>query len=205
MVSNGHRFSRFAFTLIELIFAIVVISIAVISLPMMTQLVSKGIESNIVQEAIFAASTELMSASSGYWDANSMSDANLSNLSRVIDISGDCNNTASSDRFRLRPGHIAQPLHRRCIDSNTTTPADASDVNFPNLNNAAHTSQPIFLLSNPEATGYKNDYNSTLSVTRTNDIKFITVSISDSSGNLITTLRTQSANIGEIDYFKRRF
>lgn len=205
MVTNRHKLSRFAFTLIELIFAIVIVSIAVISLPMMTQFISKGVESNIVQEAIFAASTELMGASSGYWDRNSMEDNNVSHISRVIDISGDCNNIALSDRHRLRPGHIAQPLHRRCIDSNTTTPADASDINFPNLDNAEHASQVIFLLPSPEATGYKDDYNSVLDVTRTNDIKFMTVSVTKSNGDLITTLRMQSANIGEIDYFKRRF
>ncbi len=49
------RFRR-AFTLIELIFAIVIIAISVISLPMMTQVTSSGVAGNLeTQEAIFKA------------------------------------------------------------------------------------------------------------------------------------------------------
>jgi prepilin-type N-terminal cleavage/methylation domain-containing protein len=50
---------RLAFTMIELIFAIVIIAISVMSLPMMTQVTSAGIERNLVQEAIFASVAEI--------------------------------------------------------------------------------------------------------------------------------------------------
>jgi len=79
---TNHR-KRFAFTMIELIFAIVIIAISVMSLPMMAVVTQRGMENNIVQEAIFAASAELMGATSGYWDENSMQDINVSHLSRV--------------------------------------------------------------------------------------------------------------------------
>ena len=47
---------RQAFTLIELIFAIVIIAISVVSLPMMTQATSSGVFSNLeTQEAILKA------------------------------------------------------------------------------------------------------------------------------------------------------
>lgn len=197
-------FSRFAFTLLELIFAIVIISITILSLPMMSQINARGIEDNIVQEAIFAASTELMGSSAGYWDTNSMDDSDLSHISRVIDIGGDCNNTSSSDRYRLRVGHIAQPFHRRCVVSTTGVCADASSSSFPNLNNAVHSTREVFLNNNPQSAGYKKTYYSELNITRVDDIKFITVDVSDSDGTLVV-LKMQSANIGEIDYFKRRF
>lgn len=204
MVSKKNRLGRFAFTMIELIFAIVIIAISVLSLPMITQVTAKGVESNIVQEAIFAASAELMGAASGYWDSNSMQDYNLSHMSRVIDVDGDCDNNTTSSRYRLRAGHIEQPLHRRCVISNAGIVNNASDATFINLNNAVG-SHTIFLLPNPEATGYKNDYNSSVSITQAGDIKYININVTDSDGDLITVLKMQSANIGEIDYFKRGF
>ena len=203
MVKGAKRLSRRAFTLIELIFAIVIISIAVVSLPMMIQVNNKGMEDSMVQEAIFAASAELMGASAGYWDANSMADNNVSHLSRVIDIGATCENNSSSVRHRLRPGHIAQPLHRRCVEIAVVSPANAPNNTYPNLNNAVHTNKSLFLNSNPQASGYKKDYNSSLSVVQNGDIKEMQISITDSNGNLLTRLRMQSANIGEIDYYKR--
>ncbi|WP_366755894.1 type II secretion system protein [Sulfurimonas sp.] len=50
---------KYAFTLIELIFAIVIIGISVMSLPMLTQVTSSAIEKNLVQEAIFASVAEI--------------------------------------------------------------------------------------------------------------------------------------------------
>jgi prepilin-type N-terminal cleavage/methylation domain-containing protein len=199
------KLNRLAFTMIELIFAIVIIAIAVMSLPMMTQVTSKGIESNIVQEAIFAASAELMGASSGYWDLNSMQDNNVSHLSRVIDVDGDCDNNASNSRFRLRPGHIEQPLHRRCVFSVSGDVNNTSSNLFPNLNNAVHGSQDIFIDTTTDPSGYKETYKSIVSVDTNNSIKTITVSVTHANGDPITTLRMQSANVGEIDYFKRMF
>jgi len=210
VVKGSKHFAREAFTLIELIFAIVVISIAVVSLPMMIQVNNKGIENSMVQEAIFAASAELMNASAGYWDANSMFDNNVSHLSRVIDIGSDCNNDNNSTRFRLRPGHIAQPFHRRCVDGNITdvAPANALSNVFVNLNNAddGGVSKIMFTESVTEAQGYKKTYSSEVSVSQDAtdaNIKHININVTDSNGKLVTVLKMQSANIGEIDYYKR--
>lgn len=201
MVNKKSALGRFAFTMIELIFAIVVISIAVITLPMMAQMTSKGIEDNIVQEAIFAASAELMGATAYYWDLNSMQDNNLSNLERVIDIGG-----ASCDADRLRPGHVNQPYHRRCLDSNATVVVNTPDNTFPNLNNL--TSRTLFeneAAAGSRDAGYKGSYDTNVTITTTDDVKKITVSIINSDGDTITSLSTYSANIGEIDFYKRRF
>lgn len=186
----------FGFTMIELIFAIVVIAISVMSLPMMTQVTNQGIEESLIQEAVFASSAELMGATAGYWDGNSMEDINESSLSRVIDLSLDCNATS-----RLRPGHINQPYHRRCLDNPLATAANAG---AGTLDAMVQVNQAIFLNPNPEATGYKASYTSDISVVRNGHIKTITSTIKN-NGNIVTVLRAQSANIGEIDYFKRTF
>lgn len=214
MVSRKTALSRFAFTMIELIFAIVVISIAVITLPMMAQITSKGIEDNIAQEAIFAASAELMGATSYYWDFNSMYDNNVSRLERVIDVGGTCENNSSDPDYRLRPGHVNQPYHRRCLESSAIGIADTNSTIFPNLKNAEHGSELIFTDAIKDAAGYKNNYYSTVAVgnfnetgAADNNVKRITVTVTDSATppNPITLLHTYSANIGEIDYYKRRF
>ena len=207
MVNTKSSFYKSAFTLIELIFAVIIISIAVISLPMMTQITSKGVDSNLAQEAIFAASAELMGATSYYWDLNYMQDSNVSHLSRVIDIGATCENNSSNPRYRLRTGHIDQPYHRRCLESNSTVAAGTNSSLFPNLNNAAHTAADIFLNPTGSGSGYKDNYKSAVTVTNEtdNNIKKITVSITKNDGTPITVLSTYSANVGEVDYYKRRF
>ncbi|MCF6339808.1 MAG: prepilin-type N-terminal cleavage/methylation domain-containing protein [Sulfurimonas sp.] len=188
-----------AFTMIELIFAIVIIAIAVLSLPMITRVTSEAIDDNLVQEAIFAGAAELMSASAGYWDENSMQDINISFISRVIDISGDCNLTTN-----LRPGHIAQPLHRRCLDNPATPANDAAGGLVIDLNDAAKNGN-LYTNVTTNAAGYKETYNSVITVTTIGNVKTITSTISNLDGIPIVVLNIQSANIGEIDYYKRRF
>jgi len=205
---------RSAFTLIELIFAIVVIAIAVISLPMMTQATSKGIEANMVQEAIFAASAELNQAVTANWDEASIEPGFPNSLERVID-DGNCTSNPSSPRYRLKPGHIVQPYHRRCLDSNTTAASNAST-------NAAVTSLDdmekvgnIFDDTNTDAAGYKKVYTVSVAVDANvnfnganTNMKKITVSVFESIGGvatLVTSLVTYSANIGEVDYYKRSY
>lgn len=65
---------RFAFTLIELIFAIIIMSIVVLSLPVMSQVIGKGAENNLVQEAILVASGDMFKIISGKFDENSKDD-----------------------------------------------------------------------------------------------------------------------------------
>ena len=192
------------FTLIELIFAIVIISISVLSLPMMTQVTSKAINSNLVQEAIFAASAELNGVIAAHWDENSMFDDN-SSLARVIDIDDNCHDAKLT-------GHINQPLHRRCLNSSSINPKDsADDDTIYALEDLAHTSENIFSTSQTSAQGYKQEYNSIVEIDRintsfgsdTNNTKEIKLTVTNADGDVITILKSYSANIGEVDYFKK--
>jgi len=197
--------SKDGFTLIELIFAIVVISIVVVSLPMMMQTTTKTIDNNLVQEAIFGASAQLNGAITAHWDENSMQD-DKDGLARVIDV-----NDTSCTNHR-RKGHIAQPLHRRCLDDSSTDPLDdAQDDEIFALEDMQTNDEELFD-NNSSAQGYKKSYKYTISVQRdvdfngTNeDMKEIDINITDENGNLITVLKTYSANIGEVDFYKRRY
>jgi len=189
---------RVAFTLIELIFAIVIIGISVISLPLLNNTIDRTMEANLVQEAIFSASTELMGVTAGYWDENSMQDINKSSFSRVIDIAKDCNETT-----KLRFGHIAQPYHRRCLDNLATQPFNQKGGVVFDINDATHDWDDIFVNDTTDASGYKQTYQSKVTSDLDGNVKKITITVRDEKGDIITVLHSQSANIGEIDYYKR--
>ena len=209
MVRTKKALHRAAFTLIELVFAIIIISISIVSLPIIMQINAEGVEKSIVQEAIFAASAELMGATSYYWDARSIEDINISHLSRVIDVNGDCNATT-----RQRVGHV----NRRCLDSNATvanyTAEDAVTTNF-GLNRSVHVAGDMFDNIVTEASGYKQSYKSKMEIAKGNDIngtqsdnvKVLTVTVTDPNdiNETLTSLKIFSANIGEVPYYKRRF
>ena len=210
---------RAAFTLIELIFAIVIIAISVISLPMMSQTVAKGIDANIVQEAIFAAATELNEAVTAHWDENSIEESMSDSSARVIEtVINMCENDANLSTFRQMSGHINQPLHRRCLDANTTvtTPSNARVTAVVSLDDMEHGDRNI-TIGTPGSEGYKETYQSNVDVTNTNvifgtdqinpnpNIKRILSTVKNKDGTTIAVLRTYSANIGEVDYYKRNY
>ena len=195
---------RGAFTLIELIFAIVVIAISVISLPTMTQSTSKGIETNIAQEAIFAAATEINEATTAHWDENSMQD-DKNGLARVIDVE---DNSCSDN---LRVGHLTQSLHRRCLDDSSTDASNSANDDEVYALEDMQKSDENLTDSDADATGYKKNYTTTIEVSSDatfgslnsdKNIKLITVTIK-SDGDTITKLKTYSSNIGEVDYYKK--
>lgn len=214
-----------AFTLIELIFAIVVIAISVMSMPMMSQVTASGMSGALVQEAIFASLAEIRHAATYTWDEESLRDANdinsssYNNLSRVVAINladpTDCANSGAVDTagnaIIRRPGHIS----RRCLD-NLNTPVLGTPT-FYAVEAAVHANRNAFTGGGSSQSAYKEQYTSTLSVNYcgnagacqlniaalNNDLKEIVVTISNSQNTPVTTLRMYSANIGEVAYASR--
>jgi len=187
-----------AFTMIELIFAIMVIAIAVMSLPRMIHTVSRGMEGNLVQEAIFAGSAQLNEATTFTWDERSTDDMNLSELARIVNTDTDgC----------PRAGII----NRKCLTNLTTRPSDHKEPNGNSIDSITYTNQPMFL-GTTSATAYKTDYNATLSVMRCNtgncvqfgnevnnpNIKQLDYIVINPDGEIAVRLRAYSANIGEL-------
>jgi len=204
---------RFAFSMIELIFAIVIIGISVASLPIMTNAIGKGVENSLVQEAIFAAAAEMNQVLSYRWDENSINevvDINATGLANVIDNIGDCDATT-----RLRPGHINQPYHRRCLDSNITTSSlgngDSGESTIDDIDDNILTNQALFTATSSSADAYKDTYKYSVAVSKSdfggrvnlNEAKEITVTVFNSDGDTLTQLKSYSFNIGEVDYYKR--
>jgi len=203
---------RTAFTLIELIFAIVVIGITVISLPTMNQVTSSGLEGNLVQEAIFVASAELNQAVTANWDDNSFEDNSTNSLARVINLTNLCDYNTSLSTYAQKPGHINQPFHRRCLNDGTIGLA-AVDNNATLDFGDMEKTNALQGTDGDKRVGYKNPVTTTITVNtnaafggaNNQDIKEINATIKNNDNEIIITLRAYSANIGEIDYYKRNY
>ena len=197
-----------AFTLIELIFAIVVIAVSVISLPLLIATSSQGIEKNIIQEAIFASAAILNESAAFLWDENSNLDIGVSSFSRVVNTnSGGCLGGTPNRRI----GHV----NRQCLDNNATMPYNGGAFNN-SINAAAHAAQDMFITSTASATSaatYKNQYKSAVTVNNCGaggcvqfgtvannpNLKEIQITIlSEDETKLLVILRAYSANIGEV-------
>jgi len=210
MVRTKRLLIRSAFTMIELIFAIVVIAIAVVSLPIMLQTTSRGIESNIIQEAIFASSSILNQATTLHWDKYSLADYSSANIDAKVINTGDCNATTHK-----RIGHI----YRKCLDNNTLTLFDGGTYNAAldydqAIEEAAKFYNHTEIISGTNnAASYKNKYRASVDIkqckTATScvqfglespnpDLKEIEINVEDKNGNTLVLLRAYSANIGEI-------
>ena len=213
MVRRNHPLNKTAFTMIELIFAIVIIAISVLSLPMMTQITSKGIENSFAQEAIFLASAELNQALSYKWNGNSQE--SFGQLSKVLFTPI---NTTCSTTTKQRPGHV----HRMCLnDTNLSTAnldpgIDTTNERDLSLNNAVvgtGTSLTTDITGIGSSSGYKDDYTMNVDVDFTafdsialneRNMKVIVITV-EKDGAPYVQLRTYSANIGEAEAFKRIF
>jgi prepilin-type N-terminal cleavage/methylation domain-containing protein len=164
---------RKGFTLIELIFAIVIVAIIVLSIPMMNLINAKATEGSITQEAVFASSAKLMQTLSFPWDENSsdieqiMEGATV--LSGVVKIpngttSLDFNNTV------CRPGLIA----RRCrIDQNgweVNVSELGNDYTSPLVRGLDDANGTFAMVNNATSSeGYKNQYSMTVDVAYVSD------------------------------------
>jgi len=197
-----------AFTLIEVLFAIVIMGITMVSVPVIMSSNARGFDTTIIQEAIFAASAELNQALSFNWDENSMEN-NSTAFSRVIDTTGDCDNAT-----RLRPGHIKQPFHRRCIDSNTTMPTLGNDGDMDDIDDINLTKKNMFLNDSTTQSGYKHAYQSEFNIrfadignvtTASQNAKLVEIIVQNDNDENVTVLRSYTLNIGEVDFYKRTY
>jgi len=202
--------SRAGFTLIEMIFTIVIVAIIVAGVPRMIAQNNAALEDNLITEAIFIASAQASQTLSNQWDPASMV-AGTDEYAKQLDISGITGPLSRlSGEGVLRIGNIAQEKHRR-FHSSFTIPTETGLV-VPDLN-----------LSQREQFGYKDVYTQIVQTNHVttgintqvfpsfpavglSDMKMAVITIqSKNNSDLNVTLRVYAANIGEHDYAKRSF
>ena len=202
MVKQSSFLQKSAFTMIELIFAIVIIAITVVSLPMMSQINADGIERGYLQEAIFASSAEIHQALSNRWDRNSAPNDNNASFSQVINTDNICDTTT-----KKRPGHAA----RKCLNDTTISVSNNSDTAIQNINNATGTKDLFVIDQTDNGSGYKlqslkltisSSNPESFGVNNNNSIKKVTATVKDGADTIIT-LYSYSFNIGEVEPIQR--
>ena len=200
-----------AFTMIELILAIVVISVVMLTIPMMIQVNNKALEGNVAQEAIFLVSTVLTETTALIWDDSSI-DGNATTItaSGILNTAGDGVYARVAGTF-LRQGGMQKNNTRKFLDTNTT-PSQTAVESLAGIISATSTSNLV---------GYKNIYSigatrgyiadapggfnfttAMLAAGTTSNIKMTTVEINATIDGVVTTisrLRAYTCNIGEAD------
>jgi prepilin-type N-terminal cleavage/methylation domain-containing protein len=214
------------FTLIELVVAIVVISIALMSVPLLLSQASKSDEFSINQEAILATATKIGDILTYSWDDNL---SNENSTAKILDVSNGDNELKRypDNNSSRRKGNFKSQYRRKFYatihNANTLislkTPKGAIDDfngEILTLNSGGisdykidiNLSTSVFYISD------KADYNQTIlnfgdiNITRqvlSTNIKMIEVNATDSTGKLITTLRAFTTNIGEYELIYRTF
>ncbi len=224
---------RHAFTMIELIFAIVIMSIVIISMPMLMRTNSKAMEANIIQEAIFSTSATIMQNLSYPWD----NDSNTSDGSynKIVAIP---NGTVAYNRYynsqgthdtngSFRVGNILENGHRR-FHSYTSLDANITSLTTTNPNPLCQKSTVSQFINNgATASGYKNTYETVTTIsyipdinnanaifvfaatgetTTPTNIKLVTVTIKNyQTQKSLVVLKSYTANIGETDFASRTY
>ena len=105
---------RRGFSLVELVFSIVVIAIALMTVPLMLSQSAKSNQYALMQESILAARTKMGNILSFKWDENA-SDTNDS-VVRVLDVRNGASALDRNSSVR-RVGHIVEDLRRRMRDN----------------------------------------------------------------------------------------
>ena len=107
---------RDGFSLVEMVLSIVIIAIALMTVPLMLGQGAKSNQYALVQESILAARTKMGNILSYKWDEN----ASVTNNSivRVVDVTqGD--SQLDRNRTNRRIGHTKENLRRRMTDNET--------------------------------------------------------------------------------------
>jgi len=221
--ANSKRFARSAFTLIELVFAIVVIGVTVLTVPLMIETNNRATEGNLAQEAIFLVSSVLSTTTTFVWDDNSIVATGSADdfvLSKVLDvdaIGSEYGRTATDSNTRI--GGLSQDKHRQFFDYNISNPAQSApaqagdiNLNVPLDNSVADISGFKQAYSIAARRVYVSDTTAAPFIFSTvsqgaalSNLKMTEVAISGEDGAVIARLRAYTANIGEVDYAKRRF
>lgn len=228
LLGRTRFYARKAFTMIELIFAIVVLAVVMLTIPMMIQANNKALEGNVAQEAIFLVSALLSETTTFIWDAASVDNSGGSILmTKILDTAGtgDSAYDRNETNGTIRVGGISEDMHRRFFDINSSGAGVSPDGTAISVTLDSPSS---------ELTGYKLDFNVSASRYYVNDtaptvssgvatfdfnitattgptnIKLTEVVIQapENEGGTpvdIARLRAYTTNIGEIDYAKRRF
>ena len=113
-ISLAQQKIRSAFTLIELIYAIVIMGITFVTLPIIMLTNNTSLEQNLEQEAIFVTATKIGQILTFAWDDQSRLPGAILASAEVLDVAtGDLDFNRTNPNSDFRRGHFQEALHRR--------------------------------------------------------------------------------------------
>jgi competence protein ComGC len=149
-----------AFTMIELIFAIVIIGLVMITIPTILVSNARHVETNLLQEAILIAATKMGQNMSYPWDENSR-DSTVGVLAKT-EVLRVTNGAAQLDRDNsdFRVGHFSDvALHRRMTPlSNERNASGALGFEGGFIDDIDDIQGIAFPALTPSGGGYKDTY-----------------------------------------------
>ena len=105
---------RHAFTMIELIFALVIMGVVFITLPIIFLRDANSIENNLIQESIFLSSSKMSQILTFQWADNSTATGmGTVNTSDVLDVAAPTAGLGRVAGTDFRVGHFQESNHRR--------------------------------------------------------------------------------------------
>ena len=228
---------RTGFTMIELIFAIVIISISMLTLPAMMTQDAVNQESSLMQEGILLATTKAAQVLTFAWDQQSSPGGVLMSTSQVLGTVASPDGLGRAGVSDFRVGHFQEQLRRRLTpnsDPRSATVVGVVNVPVPNINDFHNETFPIVSTPGSEEYAYKKSWNITTDVSYVSDdtnytqenigfnfsdvggavptnIKKVRVTATDTTATTLAVngnqvvLTSYSANIGETEFYKRRY
>jgi len=188
-----------AFSLIEVVFAIVIVSISLMSVPMLLKEASKSDEYSIIQESVLAASTKMGNIISYPWDDSSYDTTNK--ILRVLDVSSgdsELDRYLASVNQNYRIGHVVGDQRRRFFDSVAYPGGKYPTSGTATLNNISAFNGQSFTIGGSGAYDYKD-----ASITMVSKVYYISdatdYSLQDISITLTPTSIATSTNIKVIE------
>jgi len=177
------RYLHSAFTMIELIFAIVIIGITMLSVPLLITTDAETQERNLIQEGIMVTTTKISQVLTFPWDPQSSPGGAIMSTSQVLNTAAAPNGLGRVAGLDFRAGHFQEALRRRMTPLNAQRAATAVGTAVvgatTNLNDFDGTVIP--LVGGTGALAYKNPYQLTTSVNYVTDI--LTASNYNTAGN----------------------
>ena len=171
---------HYAFTLIEVILALIIISITVLSVPMIIQINAASTQGSITQEAVYGASAKLLQTLSFPWDENAVNPElaaeGADTLAGVVNIAANADTAASLAVDRV--GLISRQTRRNNLGALVNTTNIGNDnvnplvVGIDDFNNVASTTANAIATAGSAvnvAEGYKDNYTMNTTVGYVND------------------------------------
>jgi prepilin-type N-terminal cleavage/methylation domain-containing protein len=165
---------RSGFSLIELVLAIVIIAISVMTIPLMLSQSANSISFALTQDSILAARTKMGNILSYEWDANSSDSTGSDTVIRVLDVingDADLNRTALYDvDINRRIGHVIEDKRRRMYEGNLTNKSFPSpDVNLATKTSINNFHNENVMMLSGSGLDYVRDFNMSTKIWYLND------------------------------------